>query len=112
MLTPEQREVCRRICSKSVRQAYGSLNIRFFTNLSRSKKPLQTRMGKGKGKPDNWVAPVRKGLPLLEIGGPVRKKITSLIFHRLSHRLPVFIKKLPARCKINAINEKIKIKKC
>ena len=66
LMSPEQREVCRRIISKPVREEYGSMNIRFFPQLSISKKPLQTRMGKGKGKHDKWVAPVKRSI-LVEI---------------------------------------------
>ena len=62
LMSPQQREVCRRILSKPIKEQYGTLNIKFFPNLARSKKPLQTPMGKAKH--DKWVAPVKSGSSL------------------------------------------------
>lgn len=47
----------------------GNVWIRIFPDKPVSKKPAETRMGKGKGAPDHWVAPVRPGRVLFEVGG-------------------------------------------
>jgi large subunit ribosomal protein L16 len=105
LMSPQQREICRRILSKPVKEEYGSLNIRFFPHLSMSKKPLQTRMGKGKGKHDKWVAPVKKGSALLEISGPVPKKVIKTGYKRISYRLPVESKLIIPKYKKNILIE-------
>jgi len=104
-MSPQQREVCRRILSKPVKEEYGSLNIRFFPNLSLSKKPLQTRMGKGKGRHDKWVAPMKKGSALLEIYGPVPKKVIKAGYKKIAYRLPVESKLLIPKYKKNILRE-------
>jgi large subunit ribosomal protein L16 len=45
LLSPQQREVTRRVLARPIREKYGKLNIRFFPDHSMTKKPLQTRMG-------------------------------------------------------------------
>jgi len=109
LLTPQQREACRRILAKPVRENFGHLNIRFFPNVSLSKKPLQTRMGKGKGRPDRWVAPVKKGTPLLEISGRVKFKEIRKLYARVAYRLPVY-SKLVGKVKRKVLIDTIKIK--
>jgi len=47
----------------------GKLWIRVFPHKPISKKPLETRMGKGKGNPEGWVVPVRPGNVILEVSG-------------------------------------------
>ena len=47
----------------------GNVWIRIFPHMARTKKPLEVRMGSGKGAPDHWVAVVQKGRILFEIGG-------------------------------------------
>jgi large subunit ribosomal protein L16 len=66
----------------------GKLWIRVFPDKPVSKKPAETRMGKGKGEPDHWVAPVRKGRILLELEGvPVDDAREAL--RRASSKLPI-----------------------
>lgn len=89
LLTPQQLEASRRILAKPIREAHGKLNIRFFPNLSLSKKPLQVRMGKGKGRPDRWVAPIRKGAPLFSISGRIPVTKILKLYPRVNFRLPV-----------------------
>lgn len=50
----------------------GKVWIRVFPDKPISKKPAETRMGKGKGAPDHWVAPVRPGRILFEVGNVSR----------------------------------------
>lgn len=109
LLTPQQLEASRRIFAKPIREKRGYLNICFFPNLSLSKKPLQTRMGKGKGRPDRWVAPIKVGKPLFKIGGRAPLKLIKKLYKRVAFRLPVSSKMLFKR-KRKTRNIKIGIK--
>ncbi len=71
----------------------GELYIRIFPHLPRTKKPLEVRMGKGKGSVDHYVAVVRKGMILFELGGEI-KEADALEALRLG------MHKLPIKCKI------------
>lgn len=66
----------------------GKVYIRIFPHRSVSSKPLETRMGKGKGEPDHWVARVKPGTILYEIGG-VRSDIAKEALLRVAHKMPV-----------------------
>ena len=66
----------------------GKVYIRIFPHRSVSSKPLETRMGKGKGEPDYWVAAVKPGTILYEIGG-VPEQIAKEALARLAHKMPV-----------------------
>ena len=63
-----QIEACR-ICLSRHTKRRAKIWIRIFPDKPISKKPLETRMGKGKGAPDSWVAPVRPGRVLFEVSG-------------------------------------------
>jgi len=67
LLNPKMFEATRRILSKVKKNTDAKLAFKHI-QLSFSKKPLQTRMGKGKGKPFNkWNLPIRKGMPIISI---------------------------------------------
>lgn len=66
----------------------GKVYIRIFPHQSVSSKPLETRMGKGKGEPDFWVARVKPGTVLFEIGG-VAEATAKQALVRASHKMPV-----------------------
>ena len=73
----------------------GNVWIKIFPHLAITKKPLEVRMGSGKGAPEGWVAVVQKGRVMFEIGG-VSEEIAREAFRLASHKLPVkckFIKK-------------------
>jgi len=73
----------------------GKVYIRIFPHRSVSSKPLETRMGKGKGEPDFWVARVKPGTVLYEIGG-VPEDVAREALARVAHKMPVrcrFIKR-------------------
>ena len=73
----------------------GQVWIKIFPHLAITKKPLEVRMGSGKGAPEGWVAVVKKGRVMFEIGG-VSEEIAREAFRLASHKLPVkckFIKK-------------------
>jgi large subunit ribosomal protein L16 len=63
-----QIEACRVTINRHMKRK-GKLWIRVFPDKSVTKKPIETRMGKGKGNPEFWVAVVRPGTILFEVGG-------------------------------------------
>ena len=63
-----QIEACR-VCINRHMKRKGKLWIRVFPDKPVTKKPIETRMGKGKGAPEFWVAVIRPGRMLFEIGG-------------------------------------------
>ena len=66
----------------------GKVFIRIFPHRSVSSKPLETRMGKGKGEPDYWVAHIKPGTVLYEIGG-VEEEVAKQALVRVAHKMPV-----------------------
>ncbi len=66
----------------------GKVWIRIFPDKPFTKKPLETRMGKGKGAPEFWVAVVKPGTVMFEVGG-VTKKIAEEAIRLASHKLPI-----------------------
>ncbi len=66
----------------------GKVYIRIFPHKSVTSKPLETRMGKGKGEVDYWVAVVKPGTILYEIGG-VDIETARAAFARVAHKMPV-----------------------
>jgi large subunit ribosomal protein L16 len=86
-LTARQIESARRAISRHVKRG-GRLWIRVFPDKPVSKKPLEVRMGKGKGNPEYWVAPVQPGKVLYEIQG-VDESLAREAFRLASAKLPV-----------------------
>ena len=77
----------------------GKVFINIFPHMPRTKKPLETRQGKGKGNVDEWVAVVKKGKIMFEITG-VTEDIAREALRLASHKLSVkskFIKTLKNR---------------
>jgi large subunit ribosomal protein L16 len=68
MITANQIEAARVAATRHM-QRRGKMWIRLFPDKPISKKPLETRMGKGKGNPEGWVAVVKPGNMLMEISG-------------------------------------------
>ena len=66
----------------------GKVWIRIFPHKPLTKKPLETRMGKGKGAPEEWVAIVKRGTMLYEIAG-VPREVALEALRLASHKLPV-----------------------
>ena len=66
----------------------GKLWIRIFPDKPISKKPLETRMGKGKGNPEGWVAVVRPGRVLIEISG-CTETVAKEALARAAGKMPV-----------------------
>lgn len=69
----------------------GRLWIRIFPDVPITKKPLETRMGKGKGEIDHWAAAVRKGRILFELGG-VPREVAEDAFRTAAHKLPIHVR--------------------
>ena len=65
----------------------GRVYTRVFPHKPVSSKPLETRMGKGKGDPEYWVACVREGTMLFEVGG-VEEDIARAALMRVAHKMP------------------------
>ena len=70
----------------------GQLWIRIFPHLAKTKKPLEVRMGSGKGSPEEWVAVVKTGRVLFEVAG-VDEELAREALRLASHKLPI-------KCKI------------
>ena len=66
----------------------GRVYVRIFPHKSVSAKPLETRMGKGKGEPDAWVACVKPGTMLFEIAG-VSEDVAKRALRRVAHKMPI-----------------------
>jgi large subunit ribosomal protein L16 len=66
----------------------GRVYIRIFPDKPVSSKPLETRMGKGKGETKDWVAVVKPGTVLFEIGG-VDELTAKAALRRVAHKMPV-----------------------
>lgn len=86
-LTARQIEAARIAINRHVKRG-GKLYIRIFPDKPVSKKPAETRMGKGKGSPEYWVAVVRPGRVLYEIEG-VTEELAREAFTRAHHKLPI-----------------------
>lgn len=66
----------------------GKVYIRFFPDKPITKKPAETRMGKGKGTPEGWVAVVRPGRIMYEVEG-VDEALARQAFRLAHHKLPI-----------------------
>ncbi len=66
----------------------GKVYLRIFPHKSVSAKPLETRMGKGKGEPAFWVARVRPGQMMFEIGG-VNEDVAKRALVRAANKMPI-----------------------
>ena len=77
-----------RIAAQQYIRGEGRLYIRIFPHKSITSTPLETRMGKGKGEPEHWVATVKPATILFELGG-VTEEQAKVCFSRLAHKLPV-----------------------
>lgn len=86
-LTSRQIEAARIAISRHVKRG-GRIWIRIFPDKPKTKKPAETRMGKGKGSPEYWVAIVKPGRILYEIEGVTQAQAKEA-FRLASHKLPI-----------------------
>lgn len=86
-ITNRQIEAARVTISNFIRRA-AKIHIRIFPHKPVTKKPLESRMGGGKGDPEFYVAVVKPGTVLFEIGG-IAKELAIEALHRASYKLPI-----------------------
>lgn len=86
-VTNRQIEAARIACTRYMNRD-GQVWIKIFPHLAITKKPLEVRMGSGKGSPEGWVAVVQPGRVLFEVAG-VSEKIAREALRLASHKLPV-----------------------
>jgi large subunit ribosomal protein L16 len=86
-ITARQIEAARVAMTRHIRRG-GKVFIRVFPDKPISKKPAETRMGKGKGNPEAWVAPVKPGRVMFELEG-VSESIARRAMELASAKLPV-----------------------
>jgi len=85
-----QIEAVRVILARQLHKG-GKLWIRMFPDKSITKKPAEVRMGKGKGDLDHWVAVIKRGKILFELGG-VPEEYARRCFRLAAYKLPVKVK--------------------
>lgn len=86
-ISARQIEAARMAIQRHVKRA-GKLWIRVFPAMPVTRKPLEVRMGGGKGSPEEWVAPVKPGRVLYELSG-VSEDIAREAFRIAAHKLPL-----------------------
>lgn len=90
-ITSRQIEASRIAINRHMKRG-GKVWIRIFPHLAKTKKPLEVRMGSGKGSPEEWVAVVKTGRVLFEVAG-VEESVAREALRLASHKLPI-------KCKI------------
>lgn len=89
-VTNRQIEAARIAITRHMKRT-GNVWINIFPHLAKTKKPLEVRMGSGKGAPDSWVAVVKTGKIMFEIAG-VPDDVAHEALRLASHKLPVSTK--------------------
>ena len=94
-ITARQIEAARIAMTRHVKRG-GKVWIRIFPDKPVTKKPAETRMGKGKGNPEGWVAVVKPGRVLYEMSG-VDEAVAKEAMRLAAHKLPIatkFVKRM------------------
>jgi large subunit ribosomal protein L16 len=86
-VTSRQIEAARRTIVRHLKRR-GKVYIRIFPDKPVTQKPAETRMGKGKGAVDHWVAVVKPGRVMFEVGG-VDDEVAAEALRRASYKMPV-----------------------
>jgi len=86
-ITARQIEACRVALSRKMKRD-GKVFIRIFPDKPVSKKPLETRMGKGKGAPEFWVVVIKPGRILFEVSG-VSREVAHEALNLCAFKLPI-----------------------
>lgn len=86
-ITNRQIEAARLAVTRTIKRG-GKIWIRIFPHKSVTKKPAETRMGKGKGSPEIWVAVVKPGHIIVELSG-VQSSLAFEALRLASHKLPI-----------------------
>lgn len=87
-ISARQIESVRLTVAKRLKKV-GTLFIRMFPDKPVTKKPAETRMGKGKGNPELWVAVVKRERVILELGGGLTEQEAKDIFKAAAYKLPI-----------------------
>ena len=93
-ITNNQIEAARVAMTRNMKRG-GRVWIKIFPHMAKTKKPLEVRMGSGKGAPDGWVAVVQPGRVLFEVA-EVPEDVAREALRLASHKLPIktrFVKK-------------------
>ena len=86
-ISSRQIEAARIAISRAMSRS-GKMWIRIFPDKPRTKKPAETRMGKGKGVPEDWVAVVKPGRIMFELSG-VELEVAKEALRLAGHKLPI-----------------------
>ena len=86
-ITSNQIEACRIAMNRHIKRG-GKVWIKIFPDKPITEKPAETRMGSGKGSPEYWVAVVKPGRVLFEIGG-VSEELAKAAMRLAMHKLPI-----------------------
>jgi len=86
-ITNRQIEAARVAMTRHIKRG-GKVWIRIFPDMPYTKKPAETRMGKGKGNPEYWVAVVKPGTVMFEIAG-VDSELAKEAIHLAGSKLPI-----------------------
>jgi len=86
-ITSNQIEACRIAMNRHIKRG-GKVWIKIFPDKPITEKPAETRMGSGKGSPEYWVAVVKPGRVLFEIGG-VSEELAKEAMRLATHKLPI-----------------------
>ena len=86
-ITNRQIEAARIAMNRHIKRG-GKLWVRIFPDKPFSKKPAETRMGKGKGAPEYWVAVVKPGTVMFELGG-IEKHLAAEAMNLAGAKLPI-----------------------
>ncbi|MBN2753330.1 MAG: 50S ribosomal protein L16 [Candidatus Goldbacteria bacterium] len=89
-VTARQIESARVAINRQLKKG-GKLWVRIFPDKPITKKPAETRMGKGKGAPEAWVVVVKPGRVLFELDG-VTEEVARYAFKKAGAKLPIFTK--------------------
>jgi len=87
-LTNRQIEAARIAINRHVKRG-GKMWIRIFPDKPYSKKPAETRMGKGKGAPEYWVAVIKPGTVMFELGGGINRTLAEEAMTLAGSKLPI-----------------------
>ncbi len=94
-MTAQQIEAARITINRTVKRG-GKMWIRVFPDKPLTKKPAETRMGKGKGSPEQWVAPIKPGRILYELTG-VEEELAVKALTLAGNKLPFATKVISRR---------------
>ncbi len=89
-ITARQIEAARIAMTRYIKRG-GNIWIRIFPDKAVTSKPAETRMGKGKGSPDHWVAVIKPGRVMYEMDG-VSRELAKEAFRLAGHKLPIKVK--------------------